>query len=310
MRPCLDSGAARMAVIEDMARFFLNKVAVIGVGLIGGSLALMLKRKGLAGTIVGIGRGEENLADAKRLGVVDSTTRDVAEGVRDADLVFVAVPVLKIAETIKKAVPSLKQGCVVTDAGSVKKAIIDEVEPMMPAGVHFVAGHPIAGTENSGARYAFPELYVGRRCILTPTPDTDEKALGLVRAVWEEAGANVVTMDAGAHDRVLAAVSHLPHIIAYSLVNTVADVEDAGADALGYSAGGFRDFTRIASSSPEMWSDICAMNGASIIEMIDAFQRRLERLRGLIKDRDLNGLKEDFDRAKRVRDSLLKKDMK
>lgn len=294
-------------VLDDMPRFFLNKVAVIGVGLIGGSLALALKRKGLAGTVIGIGRGAENLKDAKRLGIVDGFTQDVAEGVKDADLVFVAVPVLKIGGAIKKALPSLKKGCVVTDAGSVKKAVIDEVEPMMPAGVHFVAGHPIAGTENSGAQAAFPELFIDRKCILTPTDNTDAKALELVKSLWEEAGSRVIMMDAAVHDRVLAAVSHLPHMIAYSLVNTVADIEDAGVDALPYSAGGFRDFTRIASSSPEMWSDICVMNRDSIVKMIENFQRRLDNLKGLIKNGDLNGLKEAFDRAKKVRDSLLEK---
>ncbi|MBI5587157.1 MAG: prephenate dehydrogenase/arogenate dehydrogenase family protein [Deltaproteobacteria bacterium] len=284
-----------------------KKVTVIGVGLIGGSLALVLRRKGLAGTIVGVGRGENNLETARRLGIIDSFTRDIAEGVKDSDLVLVAVPVLKIAGTIKEMAPHLKPGCIVTDAGSVKKAVVDEIEPIIPSGVHFVPGHPIAGTEHSGAEAAFPELYIDRKCILTPTSKTDKHALETVKKVWEAAGSKVMVMDAAVHDRILAAVSHLPHMIAYTLVNTVADMQERGDDALSYSAGGFKDITRIASSSPEMWCDICAMNKESIVSMIEGFQARLESLKKLIKDGDLTGLKDDFERAKKVRDSLLEK---
>lgn len=283
-----------------------NKVAIIGVGLIGGSLALVLKRKGLAGEIVGIGRGLPNLEAAKRLGIVDSFTRDIGEGVKDADLVVVAVPVLKIADTIRQAAAHLKPGCIVTDVGSVKGAVITEVEAVVPEGVHFVPGHPIAGTEHSGAEAAFPELYINRKCILTPTPKTDAAALNAVRLAWEATGAKVVVMDAPLHDMILAAVSHLPHMIAYTLVNTVGDMEDSGIDALSYSAGGFRDFTRIASSSPEMWSDICAMNKEQILKTIEGFRTRLEGLRELIEKEDLLALKAEFGRAKNLRDSLIK----
>jgi prephenate dehydrogenase len=283
-----------------------NKVAIIGVGLIGGSLALVLKRDGLAGEIVGIGRGLANLEAAKRLGVVDSFTRDIGEGVKDADLVVIAVPVLKIAETVKQAAAYLKPGCIVTDVGSVKGAVITEVEAVVPEEVHFVPGHPIAGTEHSGAEAAFPELYIGRKCILTPTTKTDKAALDAVKLVWEATGAKVVVMDAALHDMILAAVSHLPHVIAYTLVNTVGDMEDSGVDALSYSAGGFRDFTRIASSSPEMWSDICAMNKEQILKTIDGFKRRLDSLRELIEKEDLSALKTEFSRAKDLRDSLIK----
>ncbi|CAG1002684.1 prephenate dehydrogenase [Anaerolineae bacterium] len=281
-----------------------NKVAIIGVGLMGGSLAIVLKRAGLAGHITGIGRGLANLETAKRLGLVDSFTRDVGEGVQDADLVVVAVPVLKIAETIRQAAPHLKKGCIVTDVGSVKGSVIDVVEPLMPEGVYFVPGHPIAGTEHSGAEAAFGELYIGRKCILTPTDKTGAAALEKTRLVWEATGAKVVVMDAAAHDMVLAAVSHLPHMIAYTLVNTVGDMEDGGVDALSYSAGGFRDFTRIASSSPEMWTDICAMNREQILNTIDCFAKRLEGLRALIEKEDLAALKKEFERAKSLRDSL------
>lgn len=285
--------------------FHFKTAAIIGVGLIGGSLALVLRRKGLAGRIIGIGRGLSNLEAAKRLGVVDSYTQDIAEGVRDADLVFIAVPVLQIADVVRKAAAFLKKGSIVTDGGSVKKAVIDAVEPLMPDGVHFVPGHPIAGTENSGAEAAFAELYRDRKCILTPTGKTDTGALEIIRSMWEEAGSDVIIMDASLHDSILAAVSHLPHMIAYSLVNTVADIEASGVDALSYPAGGFRDFTRIASSSPEMWAEICSMNRRQIVEMIGRFQARLEGLKKHIMEDDLKALKDDFERAKKIRDSLL-----
>jgi len=287
--------------------FHFSKVTIIGVGLIGGSIAMVMKHKGLAGTITGVGRTEENLKTALKLGIIDSYTQDIAEGVADADLVIVAVPVLKIAETIRSAITHFKPGCIITDAGSVKKAVIDEVEPIIPGDVHFVPGHPIAGTENSGAEAAFAELYMDRKCILTPTPRTDKRAIEAVQKVWEAAGCTVVIMDAAMHDSVLAAVSHLPHMIAYTLVNTVADIEASGTDALGYSAGGFKDFTRIASSSPEMWTDICVMNKTSLLKMIEGFQARLDNLKKLITEGDMTGLKSDFERAKKVRDSLLEK---
>ncbi|HAO93532.1 MAG: prephenate dehydrogenase [Deltaproteobacteria bacterium GWC2_56_8] len=287
--------------------FYFKKITVIGVGLIGGSLSIILRRKGLAGSITGVGRGLANLEAAKRLGVVDSFTQDVGEGVKDADFVLIATPVLKIGETVRKAAPFLKKGAIVTDVGSVKKAVIDECEPLIPKGVHFVPGHPIAGTEHSGVEAAFPDLFKGRRCILTPTDNTDDKALSTVKEVWEAAGSEVVVMDPSRHDAILAAVSHLPHMIAYSLVNTVGDIEKSGVDALSYSAGGFRDFTRIASSSPEMWADICAMNSDAILKTISDFEKRLANLKTLIDANDVEGLKHDFARAKSIRDSLVNK---
>ncbi len=286
-------------------KVFFNKVAIIGVGLIGGSLAISMREKEMAGSITGIGRGLKNLEAALRLGVVDSITRDVAEGVKGADLVVVAVPVLKIADVVKAMMPALKKGAVITDVGSVKEAVIAGVEPCLKAGVAFVPGHPVAGTENSGVEAAMAGLFINRKCILTPTGRTDKLALEKVKAMWEEAGSEVVVMDARTHDRVLAAISHLPHMIAYSLVNTVEDVEKE-VEVLSYSAGGFRDFTRIASSSPEMWADICAMNRAAILEMIDRFTERLGMLRARIEAGDHEGVKGEFERAKGVRDELLK----
>lgn len=289
-----------------MTNPYFNKVAIIGVGLIGGSLSIVLKEKRAAGKITGVGRSIENLEAAKRLGLIDAFSTDVKEAVLDADLVFVAVPVLSIAKVIKEAVPYFKKGAIVTDGGSVKEAIVDEIEPLMPEGVFFVGGHPIAGTENSGAGAALPGLYVNRKCILTPTADTNKDALAKVKAMWEMAGSEVVMMDAKAHDIILASVSHLPHVIAYSLVNTVADMEEKAGDVLKYSAGGFKDFTRIASSSPEMWRDICVMNKGAMLKTIEAFNKRLDDLKTLIEKTDGKGLLKSFERAKKIRDALKK----
>ncbi|MEK7314170.1 MAG: prephenate dehydrogenase/arogenate dehydrogenase family protein [Deltaproteobacteria bacterium] len=287
-----------------MKKIHFNKITIIGVGLIGGSLAISLKEAGACATVVGVGRGVENLKTAKRLGIIDSYTTDVKEGVKDSDFVVVGVPVLSIAKVIKTAAPYFKKGAIVTDVGSVKEAVVRDVEPLMPDSVFFVGGHPIAGTEHSGAEAAFSGLFKDRRCILTPTSNTDNNALEKVKAMWELAGSEVVIMDAKAHDVILASVSHLPHVIAYSLVNTVADMEQKAGDVLKYSAGGFKDFTRIASSSPEMWRDICLMNKDAVLRLLDEFQKRLDEIKGHIKDGNAELVQKDFERAKRVRDSL------
>lgn len=289
--------------MTDAKRPFFKKTAIIGVGLIGGSLAMVMREKGISGTITGMGRGPENLKTALKMGLVDEVTTDLTEGVRGADLVIAAVPVQKISEVIKKALPALTPPCIITDVGSVKKAVIDAVEPLLTDGIDYVPAHPVAGTEESGASAAFAELFEQRLCIVTPTGKTSPAALSTVKALWREAGSKVVQMEPSAHDRVFSAVSHLPHVVAYTLVNTVAGGD--GRELLKFSAGGFRDFTRIASSSPEMWTDICAMNRDFLLEMIDKFQFNLDRLKKLIKDGDLGGVREEFEKAKTIRDSIL-----
>jgi len=281
-----------------------RKVAIIGVGLIGGSLALAMREQGLVTEVVGVGRGVENLQTAVDLGIIDSYTTDVREGVRDADLVFLAVPVLSIAKVIETAAADLKPGAIVTDGGSVKETVLLEVKKVLPAGIHFIAGHPIAGTEFSGAAAAFATLYQGKKCILTPDADTDACALAAVRTIWESVGSIVTEMDPKTHDAILGAVSHLPHVIAYALVNTVDGTEAGDMAAIDYSGGGFKDFTRIASSSPDMWKDICLMNKTAIVDVIEGFQAELEILKGHIKDGNAEGLIKDFGRAKKVRDTI------
>jgi len=290
---------------KKMQDFFIPRMAVVGVGLIGGSLALALKEAGVVGEVVGIGRGMANLEKAIELGVVDRITQDPAEGVEGADLVFLATPVLTLADVAGKLLPHMKKGAVLTDGGSVKEAVINAIEPILPEGVHFVPGHPIAGTEKSGAEAAFPTLYRNRRCILTPTPRTAVEALDFVRRVWEIAGSEVVVMDVAKHDRILAAISHLPHMVAYSLVNAVGSYDRYDENILMYSAGGFRDFTRIASSDPTMWRDIALTNREALIEMMELFESFFRELKEDVRKADGEKLYDFFLRSKLSRDAIL-----
>lgn len=283
----------------------LDHLVVVGVGLIGGSLARVLREKGGVCRITGVGRGIANLERALQLGVIDRYVTDPAEAAVDADLVFLATPVCSIVPILSRMAPFLKKGAVVTDGGSVKEEIVREGERLTPAGCHFVGGHPIAGTEHSGVDASFSTLYCGRRCILTPTPGTDPDALRLVRRVWEMAGSEVVCMDPATHDRVVAAISHLPHMAAYALVNAVGSIDAEGENVLRYSAGGFRDFTRIASSDPEMWRDIALQNRDAILEMMDLFTFRFQELRTLVERGDREGMEAFFRLSKRMRDTLV-----
>lgn len=283
----------------------INRLAIIGVGLIGGSLARILRDQGEVGEIVGIGRGEANLRRAVELGVVDRYSLDPAAGVAGADLVFLATPVCSIPSIVAEIAPHLADGCVVTDGGSVKEEIVSACEPLMPPGVHFVGGHPIAGTEHSGVEASFASLYAGKRCIVTPTSRTCPDALAKVVRMWEVAGSEVVVMGTEKHDRVVAAISHLPHMVAYSLVNAVGGYDRFDENIIRYSAGGFRDFTRIASSDPAMWRDIALMNREAVIEMMDHFAKYFASLRELVAEADGQALERFFRESKESRDSIL-----
>jgi len=289
---------------------FVPTLAVIGVGLIGGSLALALKEAGAVGEVVGIGRSLANLEKALELGVVDRFTQDPVDGVRGADLIFLATPVLTLREVAAVIAPHLKPGAILTDGGSVKGSVVEAIEPLLPEGVHFVPGHPIAGTEKSGAEAAFATLYRGRRCILTPTARTDRAALDLVRRVWKVAGSEVVLMEVEKHDRVLAAISHLPHMVAYSLVNAVSSYDRYEENILEYSAGGFRDFTRIASSDPTMWRDIALTNREALLEMMERFECFFAELKEDVRLGEGAKLFEFFLRSKESRDAILEKNDK
>jgi prephenate dehydrogenase len=283
----------------------IKRMAVIGVGLIGGSLARVLREKGAVGEVVGIGRGEANLRRGVELGVLDRYSLDAREGVQGADLVFIATPVCSIPGVVAEIAPFLAPGAIVTDGGSVKEYVVEACEPLMPEGTFFVGGHPIAGTEHSGVEASFATLYQGKRCIVTPTPRTDPAALAKVIEIWKLAGSSVPLMDPVQHDRVVGAISHLPHMVAYSLVNAVDGYDRFGGELLSFTAGGFRDFTRIASSDPVMWRDIALTNRDAILETMDFFAGYLAKLRSMVEAGDAAALESFFLNSKQKRDAIL-----
>lgn len=282
---------------------YIPTLAVVGVGLIGGSLTLALKAAGVVGEVVGVDLDPANLAQAQRLGVID---RGVGpEGVAAADLVCLTVPVQAMAAAAAAVIPHMRPGAVLTDGGSVKGAVVRDLAPLLNPAIRFVPGHPISGTERSGAEAAFATLYQGKRCILTPVAETDPEALELVSRMWQAAGSEVVLMEVEKHDRILAAISHLPHMVAYSLVNAVGSYDRYEENVLAYSAGGFRDFTRIASSDPVMWRDIALTNREALLEMIERFEQFLGELKTDIVQGDGERLHEFFQRSKSSRDAIL-----
>lgn len=283
----------------------IERLAVIGTGLIGGSLARALRGAGVVGSIVGYDADPRNLEQALALGVVDEIAPNAAEAVRGAQVVFISVPVCAIPDVVREVAPCLAPGSVVTDGGSVKASIVSECEGLMPPGCSFLGGHPIAGTEHSGAAASFATLFSGKRCILTPTDKTDAAAFDTVSRLWQVAGAHVSCMEPGHHDRIFAEISHLPHVVAYALVHAVGSADVEGENVLSYTAGGFRDFTRIASSDPAMWRDISLMNREAILASIDGFSRSLAELRQRIDRGDADGLNEFFTIAKQFRDGIV-----
>lgn len=282
----------------------LSTMTVVGVGLIGGSFARALKGSGAVARVIGVDRDPANLRTALELGVVDEAAASLADGVRDADLVFLAVPVRSAGAVVAELAPCLAPGCIVTDGGSVKDELVRQCEALLPDGATFVGGHPIAGTEHSGAAASFAELFQGRRCILTPTAATDPAALRTVRCLWEAAGSRVECMDPLTHDRIFAAVSHLPHMVAYALVHAVAGSAEEEENILAFSAGGFRDFTRIASSDPVMWRDIALMNRGPLLDLLDRYTGELAALRQRVASGDGPWLEQFFRTSKRLRDEI------
>lgn len=287
-----------------MSAFSSERLAIIGVGLIGGSFARALRELGAVGSVVGCGRDPGHLEEARRLGVIDEATTDPGEAVRGADFVLVAVPVGAMQSVFAAMRDELPPEAVVTDAGSTKGSVIAAAEAgfgALPGG--FVPAHPIAGTEHSGVTASFSELFRERRVILTPTDATEPEALARVRAAWKAVGSRVTEMDAEHHDEVLAATSHLPHVLAYSLVDTLARMSER-TEIFEYAAGGFTDFTRIASSSPEMWVDIVVANETALLPVLERFIGDLQKLRTAIAEDDRDAIKTCFERAKAARDAF------
>ena len=285
----------------------LRRVAIVGVGLVGGSLARALRAAGAVREIVGSGRSEASLRRAVELGVIDRYSTDPAEAVAGADMVVLGVPVGAMASVFGAIAPHLADQAIVTDVGSTKGSVIAAARHALGTVPEtFVPGHPIAGTERNGVEASFAELFRQRRVILTPSPTTDAEATVRVRRMWEQTGAVVETMTPEHHDEVFAATSHLPHLLAYSLVDTLATLDEK-AEVFRYAAGGFRDFTRIASSDPRMWHDICLANRTALLKMIGRFDNDLQRLRAAIEAGDGEYLLGVFSRAKEARDRFVDK---
>lgn len=282
------------------------KIALIGIGLIGSSLARIIRKKELCREIRIATRSAQTLAEAKALALGDFYTNSNAEVVADADLVIVSVPVGASEAIAKDIAGYLKPGATVTDVGSTKASVYNQMAPHLPKEVFFIPGHPIAGTEQSGPSSGFAELFANRWCILTPEPDTDKVAIARLADFWEACGSKVELMDKQHHDKVLAIVSHLPHIIAYNIVGTASDIETVTkSEVIKYSASGFRDFTRLAASDPVMWRDVCLHNKDAILEMLARFSEDLASLQKAIRWGDGEKLFEIFSHTRSVRRSII-----
>lgn len=283
----------------------LKKLVVCGVGLIGGSFALGLKRAGMVGEVVGLGRTRSALEDALALGAIDRIANDWADALRDADLVLLAMPVGQMEAVFAALAPHLAPGTLVTDGGSTKSDVVAAARATLGDKIgQFVPGHPIAGAEKSGVAAAKADLFTDKRVVLTPLAENSAAAVARLQEVWESCGARVSRLAADEHDRVFAAVSHLPHLLAFALVHDFA--QRPNSDQLfGFAAGGFRDFTRIASSHPEMWRDICVANRHALLQELDAYMLQLMRTRVLLAGADANGLERLFSTARARRDAWL-----
>ena len=289
-----------------MTRPMFEHVALVGIGLIGSSISHAARRKDLAGTISGSARTQETVDTALKLKLIDRGYANAAEAVKGADLVILSVPVGACGALAAEIAPHLRPGAILTDVGSVKAAVVRDIAPHVPKGVHFVPGHPIAGTEQSGPEAGFAELFDNRWTILTPEPRTDKAAVETLKAFWAALGAKVEIMTPEHHDMVLAVTSHLPHLIAYNIVNTAEHLERVtDSEVIKFSAGGFRDFTRIAASDPTMWRDVFLNNKEAVLEMLGRFSEDLTVLQRAIRFGDGETLFRLFTEARAVRRGII-----
>jgi len=283
-----------------------QRIALIGFGLIGGSIARAARLRGLAGAIVATARSAKTRARVAELGIVDAVLESNAEAVKDADLVILCIPVGACGAVAQEIAAHLKPGAIVSDVGSVKGAVVREMAPHLPAGVHFVPAHPVAGTEHSGPDSGFAELFINRWCILTPPEGVDPNATEKLRAFWTAIGARVEIMTPDHHDLVLAITSHLPHLIAYTIVGTADELAKVtSSEVIKFSAGGFRDFTRIAASDPTMWRDVFLANKDAVLEMLGTFNEDLSKLTRAIRRGDGEALFEHFTRTRAIRRGIV-----
>ena len=293
---------------ESDTRLF-RRMAFIGFGLIGSSLARIVRRDGLAGHVAVAARTQRTLDKAVELGLADTTALEPAAAAEGADMVMICAPPGAYGEISRAMAPALAPGCIVSDVGSVKRIALRDLAPHLPDGVHLVPGHPVAGTEHSGPEAGFAELFEGRWCILTPAAGTDKGAVERVAELWRRAGMMIEIMDAGHHDQVLAITSHLPHLIAYTIVGTATDLaDDLKQEVIKFSASGFRDFTRIAASDPVMWRDIFLENRVAVLEMLGRFDEDLTALQRAIRRGDGDTLEELFRRTRDIRRGVIEAD--
>lgn len=279
-----------------------NKMAVIGVGLLGASLAKACKEQSLVNEISGYGRNRENLEKAINLNIIDHYSTDLSEAVKDADLIVLCTPVSTIVPLIQNMIAEIRPGTIITDVGSVKDPIVREVEKMIPEGIYFVGSHPIAGGENSGLEASTTNLYKEARCIITPTINTDTIALEKINALWQAVGMDVTSLSPDEHDFIFGAVSHLPHIVAYALMNTLGALRTQNDhEVTAFSGAGLKDITRIASSDPVMWRDICLSNREHSLDLVDRFMVKLNEIRSIIEKGDGQGLENQFIAANKYR---------
>ena len=283
-----------------------NKVTFIGFGLINSSLAHVFKSKSLAKETCAYSRRKETRNKIKNLNIVDNVYDDIKSSVKKSDLIILGVPVGAMKKLVTIIAPLLERGTIITDVGSVKKELVDSISLILPKHIHFIPGHPIAGTENSGPESGFSELFNGRWCILTPNQNTSTSALAKVKNMWKEAGMQIAIMDAEYHDRVLAITSHIPHLVAFSIVGTVTELEDQlKTEVIKYSAGGFRDFTRIAASDPVMWRDVFLNNSEAVLEMLGRFIEDLTALQKSIRWQDGESLEKLFTKTREIRKGII-----
>ena len=288
-----------------MSRIY-DRVALIGLGLIASSLYWAIKRDGLAGEVVGYARSSETRETAREIGLCDTVYESAAEAVEGADLVVLCVPVGAMESVAREIAPALQQGATVTDVGSVKRAVIDAVAPHLPSGVHFVPSHPLAGTEHSGPRSGFAELFEKRWFLIVPVQGSDAAAVDKIEALWQGIGSNTARMDPDHHDLVLAVTSHAPHLIAYTMVGVADDLgRVTDSEVINYSAAGFRDFTRIAASDPTMWRDVFLNNKDATLEILGRFTEELFALQRAIRTGDGEMLHDYFTRTRAIRRGII-----
>lgn len=279
-------------------------IGIVGVGLLGGSIGYILKKKGFASKVIGIGRNEERLRRAVELGAIDSFTLDFDSSISTVDILIVAVPVTMIASFVKRAAPHLKEGAIITDVGSTKKSVTQEVEAILPSHLRFVGGHPMAGSEKTGVEALDPYIFENAYYVLTRSSKTDPEAYNVVKEMVNSLDATCIEMDVDLHDMSVAMISHGPHVVAAAMVNCADRVDDGSDSVLSLAAGGFKDTTRIASGSPEMWVDICMTNGDKIVDILNCLEHDINDFKEAIRTGDREQLKQLFVSAKETRDSL------